>query len=1601
MSFTVHLTGASFQKKTDGSIEFIDTATNQPVAWIPAPFMTDANGQTSTAVSQSIVKNSDGSYTLTITADPAWLNASGRSFPVTIDPTITTTPVSVQPNATTGRDTFISSSNPSSNYASSTVLYAGSTSSYGTTDTLIDFQNLPNIVPGGTGATIQSATLQVYQTNSGEGGMALSAEPITSSWTSGSVTWNNRPSFGSPLDTQTYSTNGPGTYTGNWQFNITSLVKQWYSEQGANYGVAIVGGTSSYASFVSSDDTSSADAGDQPKLTITYSVQPVGEEPFWTETSDGVNLMDGNLSLTVTDLDTPGRGYDLSVTRTYNSLMQNSPAPGHTNLFGNGWSSNLDMSIADWGRGPIIFTDANGLQHIFVTTNNYGGQWATSDAEHLQLTTGNGYTVTEQDGTKINFNPSRKLTSISVPTKDNGANVTTFNYNTSGQLSSITDPSGRVMTVTLNSSGYIQSITDPAGRVASYNYDSNGNLISVTIAAQSGSADTATIQYGYDPTTGMLSSYTDANGVQTTYGYTNGEVSSVTRPITFNGSVVNARNSYSYSTDSSGNPTTTVTDANSRSVLYTLNANGNVTKKQVDPSGLNLTTQYTWDQYEQCTAVTNPNGNTTNYLYDNNSNLGPGKPWQIQDANGNSQYESYNGNGKLTGQDDSNASISRDYFNNTQITDSVDGLGMDSMTDYNQYGMPTQVSAPVALGQNLIPNSSFEFVNNNGLPTDWQIVSGVGTVTDTTTTSEFGSHAVQIQAGSTGATWIEMGTAPGTYLYIPVEPGKSYALSTWVETSGVQGTSSGGQQIGACINTHWYQNNTGTVSAVNPGTNYLDNMVGTNGWTRLTTTVTAPSDAYYFLINLVLYGSTGTATWDGVQLEPLSDAGSKNAVLNSSFKDNPPGATLPDVWGTVMDSGVSAKIDSSATGEHDGMYSMLLSGVTGKTNQLYEYINIPQYAWNGIVVSFWSKQSGATADSTNGPQYNVKLYCRYPDGTGQNVTPSQLYPSVSTTAWQHLTADIPKSQLNEPNTGTPPKAIEVYIDFNGQTGQAWFNDVEAKFESAASSAGDYNRLDNPGFENSINQSGWPDFWNTAVGGGSAAYVSDDGSTSTSGEVHTGTHALELVPESSGTPGATAETVTDMANYAFYNHNFTVVGYIHTVNMAHDGAYIELNALDANGNVLKSFVSQKIGHTTADSAGNVGWTRVDAVMLASQAPAGTASVSVTLAVDPDANGSSAAAYFDDILLDQSDLFASIAYDANNNYATQVADQLGNTVSLGYGSDNTGGGFSANFTGVNTGDPSQVTDPNGNNSYFSYNKFDQITGYTYTAQVSGTTVNPTFNYTYDGNGSLKSIQDPTGHNQFNLPTSQTETAGGYVDTTTESYNAGGLLTGVSHPNGSSSSLTYDAANRLIGVTDTLGSTTDTFGFGYYNDGTVKSVSQGSSQVYSYTYDKLGQLQTVTQPYSGTVNNTETFTPDPDGNLKTIAYAVGSTTWNVNNTFNDGNQLMSATDGTGTVNFAYAPAGLLENISDASGVTTYYTYYPNLQVSEVRAVDKNGNVLEDYTYTYDANGNLKQITDTTSNTSLSFTYDSLNQLTQETTWTGDTISYAYDKLGNRTSV
>ena len=78
---------AQFDEQTK-RIAFISNESGNEVFFIPAPFMTDANGITSTAVNFEMKTNENGLVLLTVTADADWINSPKRAFPVAIDPQI-------------------------------------------------------------------------------------------------------------------------------------------------------------------------------------------------------------------------------------------------------------------------------------------------------------------------------------------------------------------------------------------------------------------------------------------------------------------------------------------------------------------------------------------------------------------------------------------------------------------------------------------------------------------------------------------------------------------------------------------------------------------------------------------------------------------------------------------------------------------------------------------------------------------------------------------------------------------------------------------------------------------------------------------------------------------------------------------------------------------------------------------------------------------------------------------------------------------------------------------------------------------------------------------------------------------------------------------------------------------------------------------------------------------------------------------------------------------------------------------------------------------------------------------------------------------------
>ena len=134
-------------QKDDNTIELIDSD-DEVVYVIDAPYMTDANGNSSTAVSLEITSQKNSKLTVKLSADKEWLNASERSYPVTIDPTFVTSQSWQKTSCT-----YIDDANPNTAYGFDGISVASGTMYVGTFGegmyrTFIKLNELPTLNRG-------------------------------------------------------------------------------------------------------------------------------------------------------------------------------------------------------------------------------------------------------------------------------------------------------------------------------------------------------------------------------------------------------------------------------------------------------------------------------------------------------------------------------------------------------------------------------------------------------------------------------------------------------------------------------------------------------------------------------------------------------------------------------------------------------------------------------------------------------------------------------------------------------------------------------------------------------------------------------------------------------------------------------------------------------------------------------------------------------------------------------------------------------------------------------------------------------------------------------------------------------------------------------------------------------------------------------------------------------------------------------------------------------------------------------------------------------------------------------------------------------------
>ena len=375
-------------------------------------------------------------------------------------------------------------------------------------------------------------------------------------------------------------------------------------------------------------------------------------------------------------------------------------------------------------------------------------------------------------------------------------------------------------------------------------------------------------------------------------------------------------------------------------------------------------------------------------------------------------------------------------------------------------------------------------------------------------------------------------------------------------------------------------------------------------------------------------------------------------------------------------------------------------------------------------------------------------------------------------------------------------------------------------------------------------------------------------------------------------------------------------------------------------------------------------------------------------------------------------SSATYSDNGNRLLTQTDPRGNVTSYSY----------SNAISKQTGQPTKVKDALNHETYTTYDSNNgRVTG--------SSTTGVSLAYTY-GNGQM---------------TGMTRTADSSTQTYGMTYNTWNRLTGVSvgerplasytytSHNGQLSKLrygneqyetyTYDELERVKTVQYNNGDgTIPGLTYTYTGEGTLGTLTDhANSRVYNYSYDNLYRLTGLSETFTDSNNATHSVqnysvSYDDASRVSGYSYTVypgwdggANVTRSYQYGYNNSDGSLSSMSSS-LASYALNYDGLkrlssvpVQNYSGGALFTKSYSYLSGAGTNDTTTLvstykvkkPTSGNFVS-YTYAYDALGNITGITDNSSNTTSSYTYDALNQLT-DATQGGVTYAYTYDKAGN----
>ena len=431
--------------------------------------MFDNNLEFSSNIDVILNKNEKtNEYTLIIRPNKEWLEAENRNYPITIDPTITTSR-----NYQDIQDTFIFKGDDNNNIRyKAHIMRIGNNNSSSTYKNpgrgLIKF-TLPELKAGDQ-IIYASLNLCSYpKTNEWtppNREIQIDVHKMTSNWESENAHWNDLNNSYDPKieDYQKYKFDNNNQLK-FYNFNITGIAKEWYTK-GDNYGIMLKEHEEIYnyqdsdAYFITSDTSSSYYEG-RPAVTIVYRNQ-TGLENYLSYHKQDIgragtvytNDYNGNLVVLHNDTKTPGDKFSVSINHIFNTNNKD------INIgYGKGFRLNFSQSIEFETINKIEYAkyiDEDGTEHYFKS---------------------DGSTYRDEDGLGLTINKKNTICTM----EDKNKNVSTFTKNTEGKeiwyLSQIEDTMEKLAEISIDlRNGKITQIKDGADQNIELTYDISGNL---------------------------------------------------------------------------------------------------------------------------------------------------------------------------------------------------------------------------------------------------------------------------------------------------------------------------------------------------------------------------------------------------------------------------------------------------------------------------------------------------------------------------------------------------------------------------------------------------------------------------------------------------------------------------------------------------------------------------------------------------------------------------------------------------------------------------------------------------------------------------------------------------------------------------------------------------------------------------------------------------------------------------------------------------------------------------------------------------------------------------------------------------------------------